>query len=471
MSRTVPAILLVASLLGCDATDVSYRRRADIDAIGGAPPAPDFHHPTDYVSWSDRRNGAGKSLEDAKVYDGFWSAPTIGAGGTPSGGGGAMPDAPDDVESALKELVLGPTWRIGDHPRVEAYAAKAAQAMVLFAKATNHPRYWFRPKPDPTDPFNAIGILLPDVRTGRRACRILIAESWREGPDQAGRMLDAWRRCLRFADHLRSNGFWMWARRATEIRIAVFAAIRAAAEQGILDEKHCAAAFEMLTDTGLAQVCVADVMCGEWSGAVSIIQSLYPEGKLHRSRAEVFAGLDVGALAKSRVSPGELASAIDGYYADLVRAAQSSLSGSMLRSVEQVERKWRTSELGRHPLASFLLLGMPRLVRNELRSLADYRATCTVLLLRQHYCRSGSWPNVLSDVAVPDNRKLIIDPYSEKPFIYRPDVRLPRLYSVGEDAVDNGGSAAGYDYRDPSPRDTDIIYWPAKAIEGAGSRQ
>ncbi len=76
-----------------------------------------------------------------------------------------------------------------------------------------------------------------------------------------------------------------------------------------------------------------------------------------------------------------------------------------------------------------------------------FRLLQTDLALRLYHRDHGSWPQKL-DQLVPDYLPTMpIDPYTSRPFIYRPASDDFLLYSVGKDGIDNGGrfaSAATY---------------------------
>ena len=70
---------------------------------------------------------------------------------------------------------------------------------------------------------------------------------------------------------------------------------------------------------------------------------------------------------------------------------------------------------------------------------AHLRLLTTELALRCYRIEHGHVPTTLSQL-VPKNLRLVpIDPFSEKPMIYRPLGTNWVLYSIGEDGLDNGG--------------------------------
>lgn len=73
------------------------------------------------------------------------------------------------------------------------------------------------------------------------------------------------------------------------------------------------------------------------------------------------------------------------------------------------------------------------------RSAAQQRLFVIHLALGAYRDAHGSWPNVLTDLS-PEILKVVPpDPYVDAPFVYRVEADGYRLYSVGENRVDDGG--------------------------------
>ena len=68
----------------------------------------------------------------------------------------------------------------------------------------------------------------------------------------------------------------------------------------------------------------------------------------------------------------------------------------------------------------------------------------TDLAIRRYQQRHGQWPESLA-VLVPDELELVpLDPFSEKPLVYRVAGDGFVLYSVGLDGVDGGGKFGNF---------------------------
>jgi hypothetical protein len=99
---------------------------------------------------------------------------------------------------------------------------------------------------------------------------------------------------------------------------------------------------------------------------------------------------------------------------------------------------------------------------------AQTEALITVLAILRFKTDNGRLPATLDElVSAGYLQSVPMDPYSDGPLVYKPDKHNFKLYSVGEDFVDDGGSdeakkiqvsADSYHYQPP----LDIVYWPVK---------
>ena len=79
------------------------------------------------------------------------------------------------------------------------------------------------------------------------------------------------------------------------------------------------------------------------------------------------------------------------------------------------------------------------------RQLARYRV-CVCVLAAQEYRRDhGNFPATLTDLVPKYLDKIPSDPYDDSPLKYRAEPAPPAVYSVYEDAIDNGGIDISFD--------------------------
>jgi hypothetical protein len=94
------------------------------------------------------------------------------------------------------------------------------------------------------------------------------------------------------------------------------------------------------------------------------------------------------------------------------------------------------------PMALF----MPNLNFFEIRwetSRAQRRLTEVALALAASKIDHGAYPATLTELSPKDLKTVPLDPFSDKPFIYRPNAATYTLYSVGPNMIDDGGNAGG----------------------------
>jgi hypothetical protein len=84
---------------------------------------------------------------------------------------------------------------------------------------------------------------------------------------------------------------------------------------------------------------------------------------------------------------------------------------------------------------------------------AEFRATRILLALRRHKNNSGTWPATLADIEGRIPPEALIDPLTNKPFVYRRAGDSFLLYNVGPNGADEGGeSGDDYHFWPPSQR-------------------
>ena len=79
--------------------------------------------------------------------------------------------------------------------------------------------------------------------------------------------------------------------------------------------------------------------------------------------------------------------------------------------------------------------------------------------LRAFRAETAQFPRKLGELVPNFLRELPLDPFSERPFVYRRQGEGYVLYSVGENGRDDGGEQEDPDvyYPEPEPRKDDIV--------------
>ncbi|MHC4214267.1 MAG: hypothetical protein ACYSWP_12940 [Planctomycetota bacterium] len=119
-----------------------------------------------------------------------------------------------------------------------------------------------------------------------------------------------------------------------------------------------------------------------------------------------------------------------------------------------------------------LEIGIPALIRvSELshRNSIGVKASLTILALLRYKAEEGTYPNNLSDLVDSGYLKqLPIDPYSDKPLVYKRTEDNFLLYSFGEDFDDDGGQ---YSRWGGGREGGDQVFWPLETAEQKEQRR
>jgi hypothetical protein len=118
-------------------------------------------------------------------------------------------------------------------------------------------------------------------------------------------------------------------------------------------------------------------------------------------------------------------------------------------------------------LLEMLAPAVGRVVETGYRIKTDIQATVAIIALQRYEQDKGQYPDSLNDlIAAGYLKELPIDPWSDKPLIYRKTESSFTLYSVGLNLKDDGGIPAKspdgkimlWDY---NKREGDAVFWPA----------
>lgn len=90
-------------------------------------------------------------------------------------------------------------------------------------------------------------------------------------------------------------------------------------------------------------------------------------------------------------------------------------------------------------LAGILLASLERATTLSLRAVAARRGTRLAYHVYAYRDKTGKWPEKLTDLDAKVVKELGTDPFSNQLFAYRVENGQPLLYSVAEDAADDGG--------------------------------
>jgi hypothetical protein len=100
---------------------------------------------------------------------------------------------------------------------------------------------------------------------------------------------------------------------------------------------------------------------------------------------------------------------------------------------------------------------------------AMYEAKITILAIRLYKMENGDYPEILDELLNKGYiHKLPMDPYSDKPIVYKKNGTDFTLYSVGRNFKDDGGSLAFHSpghiikWGEPTEEGGDAVFWPVQ---------
>jgi len=150
-------------------------------------------------------------------------------------------------------------------------------------------------------------------------------------------------------------------------------------------------------------------------------------------------------------------------YAQLCKVTEMSPYQRRVQQVDNEEDLLSALPYHKYYLIHYLAPAASRVSEITYRGKATLEATLTVLALKRWGAEKGEYPPALGDlVAAGYLKKLPMDPFSDKPLVYRRTDGEFILYSLGLNFTDEGGEP-GKD-RKGRPRmwsnDDDAVFWP-----------
>jgi hypothetical protein len=142
--------------------------------------------------------------------------------------------------------------------------------------------------------------------------------------------------------------------------------------------------------------------------------------------------------------------------------------GELWRTGYPQVRSSQISELGQrvgdeNPLLKPLLPGLDRAYAIETRAEASRRATQLSYAVHLYKAQTGAWPASLADLPAEYGDTIRTDPFTGCQFGYQLTESGPKIYSLGEDGLDNGGVHSqrwGDDRNEGGPDSDDYVFWP-----------
>lgn len=330
-----------------------------------------------------------------------------------------------------------------------------------------------------------IDLVLPDLSAHRTLAKATLADAWKkiDGRVPPRRMMDAWRAVLRGANHFEKRPTLIENLVSIAERRLVMENARWALKRDVLSSQDdLKDALDLLRSLGRDKYDTGVAARGEFAMAAQFTQYLFsPPGPDDKPR-----------LNLQRVD--ELAPAFDDWFdtegADVHERLSSMTTADYYATLDAFERVYREmadqlrvgypdvrasdmdatqlNDLHASPLTELLMPSFSRVLVLRARNETTFRATQLTYAVHLFHSQNGRWPKSINDLASLNNLprealdEMRTDPFSGRDFGYQLDADGPVIYSVGENAEDDGGVHAprwGDGEKDENASD-DFVFWP-----------
>lgn len=170
---------------------------------------------------------------------------------------------------------------------------------------------------------------------------------------------------------------------------------------------------------------------------------------------------EIGGTAGQKTLPPQpfeaLVAPISEWYGKWDAALAKEHYAAARPAIAELERELAAST---SPSLALMAPSLSRAVQIHARAAAERRGTHLVLRLHAHRAQQRAWPRDLQDFVPAGRGRLDLDPLSGQRFIYRLQDGQPLLYSIGEDAKDDGGQVYRKDDHPTWGETGDCVFWP-----------
>lgn len=456
LSTRLPVILAVF-LCAC----FSYAEPPDIP---DRPPPLTFEEHVDYVAWYNEFVRRGRDEKDNAYPLYLKLCPDKdGKGGFPK---------PEGKAAEQFEKAVGRVWTKEEFPELAAYLDECKSYLKSFRRALKRPHCWI-PVDDHLEMSGSVP--LPVLLISRNLTKATMRLIWMKQDNQIKSANASFRDLMRHARHMDEPAPLIHPLVALACRQMISDQVLAMLDCGLLKNGELRT-YKALSWDDQPSTILRRSLIHEWAGRLERLQYAIEKG-----------GPDPAKWASNRELVESLGynftTNIDqlGFTLDLERArrrvelesqtAVQYLDAGRERELEtsliEIEKE-QTEGLSIEEIMSFrLFLGSPlssiRYLDLVLRERARLRGTRVVLALHVHYAKHGKWPKSLKAIdkklGLKGLKKIIIDPYSDKRFIYKLKDGRPLLYSVGVDGKDDGGVHHSK-FGDGATGPADFVFWP-----------
>ena len=450
---------------------------ADWDPIAsdGFAPPPNFKHKIDYFEWY-KQYALGHPEDNA--YD-YYMAFMPGPNDEP----GSKPVWPDVYHDMFDEDYNGPPipWDAESHPLWEQTHQSVQHLLDQFREASTHAGYATPAQSSfdendeefPEGKKLLIGMMLPSLSSHRRMAKSTLASAWRkvDGKVSSVLMLDAWRTLLRAASHLHQGATIIEDLVGTAIRAQVQKTARWALKHDVFTADELETALDTLREFDHGAAEPAKYIRGEHAMAMDMTQWMFSppsadgKPKMNAERAAAISAQNwlesVDLEDLTSLGPEDAYASIDafeGYYRELGDMMRVGYPDVRASDVEAAGARYVQTS----PVTQLLLPALSRYFQLSARLETSRRATQLAYATHLFQTRNGRFPESLEELPVDSGNDIRIDPFSGEFFGYQLTDDGPRIYSLSENGVDDGGVHSprwGDKITNDSGSD-DHVFWP-----------
>ncbi len=448
----------------------------DAESAGGFAPRPGFDHKVSYIEWY-KEYALGHPADNAAD---FYAALMPQLEDQP----GDKPEWPKFHDMFHDTEYDGPPapWNPKDHPEWEATSQAAADLFEKYKEASQHKGYAI-PYRAPNDPdMDAaerdllMGILLPDLSSHRTLAKAILADAWRSPDGQVSpqRMEEAIDATLRAANHMRQGSTIIEDLVGIAISAHTNKNARWALKRGVFSPEEMKSVLDTLQQRDVDDRDPQKTLRGEHAFAMDFTQHLFTpptaNGAPHFNRRRATRAMSWWNDEKrtadlvdrtSKMTPDDVRKtldAMDDFYhelGDMMRIGYPQVRAADVAALEQ--RKVNTS-----PLTESIMPSLSRYYLLQTRGRADRRATQLAFAVEVFKTQNGYYPESLDAIPPGRNAGMTTDPFTGRPFGYQLTEDGPRIYSLSEDGIDNGGSHSPQwsDHGGNEQGSDDYVFWP-----------
>ncbi|OWY72134.1 hypothetical protein B7486_04195 [cyanobacterium TDX16] len=431
--------------------------------IADRPPPLTFDEHVDYVGWYNEFVRRGRDEKDNAYPLYLKLCPDKdGKGGFPK---------PEGKAAEQFEKAIGRVWTKEEFPELAEYLNDLQPAIVRFREATRKQAFW---EPAGPDVISTLEIAIPAAVNGQQAVKAWNVQLWEMDSRSSKHIRAFCTSALRFASHIEQNSTTINGLIAMQSRNLAYSQLLSGLDDRIFNPNEAKALLRLCQKLDRGNYSLERCWLVEWAFCLDGIQLFWlKEARDPKLSKKAKSLLDMAGVSDSetRKTPPNLESTAefaDMHFRELVSTARlhgsSRLGVDLVRDIEDRAAQSIRKNLALRPFIAKL----HRASELTLRVRAFRQGTLMVLALHVHYAKHGKWPKTLKAIdpklGLKGLKKIIIDPYSDKSFIYKLKDGQPLLYSVGVDGKDDGGVHHSK-FGDGATGPADFVFWPYQKPE------